>query len=111
MENFPYKPDFGSRCKPRYNTITSKFENETEETRLITSGKLRIWDNLNFSSRTPEEMTAVHTFFETVKEDLEAFTITIDGESVTGKIDKDTFWYSRVAPAVYDYGFTFREVS
>lgn len=110
MANFPYSPDFGATCKPRYNTKTTKFENETEETRLITSGKLRTWENLPFSSRKPVEMDAVNTFFDTIKEDLDSFTITIDGESVTGKIDKGSFWYSRKAPEVYNYGFTFREV-
>lgn len=110
MENFPYSPDFGAKCKPRYNTESTKFENETEETRLITSKKLRTWEDLPFSSRSPEEMEVVHDFFDTVKEDLESFTITIDGESVTGKIDKGSFWYSRIAPVVYNYGFTFREV-
>ncbi len=110
MENFPYKPDFGARCKPRYNTETERFENQSEETRLLDSTKLRTWDDLPFSSRGPTEMTAVKTFFDIVKEDLEAFTITIDEEVVTGKINKDSFWYIRVAPAVYNYGFTFREV-
>lgn len=110
METFPYRPDFGANCKPRYNTETTRFENEVEQTRLITSKKLRTWESLPFSSRSPEEMDAVITFFETVKEDLEAFTITIDGEEVIGKIDKGSFWHSRIAPAVYNYGFTFREV-
>ncbi len=110
MENFPYAPDFGATCKPRYNTQTTKFENETEETRLITPTKLRTWSDLAFSSRDTDEMAAVLTFFDTVQEDVEAFTITIDGESITGKIDKDSFQHIRVAPYVYNYSFTFREV-
>ncbi|MDD4980703.1 MAG: hypothetical protein PHC54_05495 [Candidatus Omnitrophica bacterium] len=110
MENFPYSPDFGARCKPRYNTESTKFENETEETRLITSKKLRTWQDLPFSSRDAAEMAAVNTFFDTVKEDLEEFTITIYGESVTGKIEKDSFWCVRIGSVVYNYGFTFREV-
>ena len=109
MENFPYSPDFGAKCKPRYNTSTTKFENETEETRLLTSKQLRAWEDLPFSGRGATEMTAVKTFFATVYEDLEEFTITIDGEVITGKINKDSFWYVRVGPAVYNYGFTFRE--
>lgn len=110
MENFPYAPDFGAKCKPRYNTNTEKFENETEETRLLTSKKLRTWEDLPFTSRNSAEMAAVNTFFDTVTEDLEEFTITIDGESITGKIAKDSFWYARIGPAVYNYSFTFREV-
>ncbi len=110
MENFTYNPDFGYKCKSQYNTETSKFENETEETRLLTSQKLRIWEDLLFSTRTLAEVEAVITFFDTVKKDLEFFTFTLDGEEITGKIDKGSFWYTRIAPEVYNYGFTFREV-
>lgn len=110
METFPYKPDFGAKCKPRYNTATTRFENETEETRLLTSKKLRTWEDLPFSSRDLTEMAAVNAIFDAVNEDLEEITITIDGEEVAGKIAKDSFWYARIAPLVYDYGFTFREV-
>lgn len=110
METFPYSPDFGARGKPRYNTETTVFENETEETRLKTSKKLRTWEDLPFTSRDTTEMDAVEDFFETVKEDLEPFILTIRGEAVVGKFVKDSFWYVQVGPAVFNYGFGFREV-
>ena len=110
MADFPYSPDFGARRKPRYNTATTKYENEVEDSRLLTSQKLRTWENLLFSSRKAAEMSAVDTIFDTYKEDLTEFTIEIDEETVTGKIDKGSFWSARVGPAVYDYGFPFREV-
>ena len=110
MADFAYSPNFGARCKPRYNTATTRYENEAEDSRLLTSQKLRIWENLTFSARGSAEMAAVNTFFDTYKEDLTEFTMSIDDETVTGKIDKGSFWYVRVGPAVYDYGFTFREV-
>jgi hypothetical protein len=110
MADFPYSPNFGARCKPRYNTETTKYENEEEDSRLLTSKKLRTWENLTFSARTPTEMTAVNIFYDTYKEDLTAFSMVIDGETVTGKMDKGSFWFVHTAPYVYEYGFTFREV-
>jgi len=110
MDTFPYAPDFGAKCKPRFNTASSQFENIEEETRLLTSKKLRTWDDLPFSSRGPTEMAAVEAFFDAVCENLTAFSLTIDGEAVTGKFVKDSFWHIRVAPYVYNYGFGFQEV-
>ncbi len=111
MADFPYLPDpFDNKCKSRYNTESTIYENKVEDSRLITSKKLRTWEELKFTVRTKSEMDAAIVFFDLKKENLTSFSISIDGETVTGKFIKDSFWNSRRSYAVYDYGFGFQEV-
>lgn len=110
MADFAYSPDFNYKVKPRYNVLTSTFENKTEQSRLKSSKKLRAYE-LNFTNRPQAEMNAVNTFFDTKKGSLTAFTVNIEGVDVLGKFVEDSFFYQRVASAVYSYGFNFQEVA
>ncbi len=109
MADFIYTPDFNYKCKPRYNVESTEFENQAEESRLITSKKQRTWEDLIFTSRNKTEFDAVMAFYDSKHENLDSFTLEIDGETVTGKFVKDSFWYVLRAYRVYDYGFGFKE--
>lgn len=109
MADFPYKPDFKYRVKPAYNVLISKFENQVEQRRLKTSGKLRPWD-LIFQNVDKTEMDAVNTFFDNKKGELTSFTIDLDGSEVLGRFGEGSFWSQPVAYQVYHYGFLFQEV-
>lgn len=108
MDNFPYSPDFKYKVTPRYNVESTQYENKVEDSRLITSKKLRTLE-LSFTSRNKTEKDTAVAFFDTQKENLTAFTITIDGEVITGKFEPGTFWHSPVSAGIYEYGFTFQE--
>jgi hypothetical protein len=110
MDNFPYSPDFKYKIVPRYNVATTQFENKVKEGRLLTSKKLRIFELSTFTSRSKTEIDTVNAFFDAQKENLYSFTLTIDGETVTGEFEPGTFWYSKVSAGIYEYGFTFQEV-
>jgi hypothetical protein len=109
MADFVYKPDFGYKTKPFYNVLRTKFDNKVEQRRLKTSQKLRSWE-LSFNNRSTTEKNAVSTFYDDKKGSLTAFSISIDGSDVTGIFVEDSFWYERIAPNVYNYGFEFEEV-
>jgi hypothetical protein len=109
MADFAYSPDWNLRTKPNYNVAISKFRNNAEQRRLISSQKLRKWD-LEFKSRDSAEMAAVNTFYDTKYGPLTSFTMLIDGETVTGRFEEDSFWSEKIAPGLYNYGFTFQEV-
>jgi hypothetical protein len=110
MDNFPYSPDFKYKVTSRYNVESTQYENKVEDSRLITSKKLRTFELSAFTSRLKAEIDAVIAFFDAQKENLTPFTITIDEESITGKFEPGTFWYSKVSAGIYEYGFTFQEV-
>ena len=109
MADFAYSPDFNYKVKPHYNVLVSAFENKVEQTRLKSSKKLRSYE-LNFTNRSQAEMTAVNAFFDAKKGSLTTFTVNIDGVDVLGRFVQDSFFYQRVAGAVYTYGFNFQEV-
>lgn len=111
MAVFPYSPDFGYEGKHRYNVGVSQFENQVEEARLLSSKKLRTWDNLEFTARTKTERDAAVAFFDSQKENLTEFDLVIDGETVTGKFVPDTFKDKRVAYGIWHYYFGFKETA
>ncbi len=109
MDNFPYSPDFKYKVTPKYNVESTQYENKVEDSRLLTSKKLRTFE-FPFTVRPKTEMDIVIAFFDTQKENLNPFTVTIDGEIITGKFEPGTFWYSPISAGIYEYGFTFQEV-
>jgi hypothetical protein len=109
MADFAYKPDFNYEGSPNYSVLRSEFENGFDQTRLVHSQKLRKFQ-LTFANRKSDEMSAVHTFFGTKKGTLTAFTISIDGEDVTGRFVQDSFKYTRTGPLTWDYSFAFDEI-
>ncbi len=111
MADFIYKPNFDYKCKPRYNVETTEFENQAEESRLISTKKLRTWEDLMFTSRYKAEFDAVVAFYDSKYENLESFTMELGGETVTGKFIKDSFWHILRAYGIYDYGFGFKEIA
>jgi hypothetical protein len=109
MADFPYKPDFKYKIKPRFNVGTTQFDNEVAEARLLTSKKLRSIE-LSATARLKAEMDAIIAFFDSKYENLTSFTLEIDGETITGKFEPGSFWYSLVSAGIYEYGFNFQEV-
>jgi phage-related protein len=109
MADFIYSPDFSYEVKPRYQVNRTKFENNYDQRRLITSTKLRMF-RLVFNNRSTTEMSAVKTFFDSKKGSLTSFTLNIESEDVRGIFVEESFTHSRIAPNVYSYQFDFEEV-
>jgi hypothetical protein len=109
MADFLYSPDFKYNVKPSYDVAVTDHENRSEQRRLLNTTKLREY-SLKFTNRTNTERDAVDTFFDAKKGALTAFTIDVDGEEVTVRFVKDSFWWSKVAYQVYNYGFQVKEV-
>lgn len=109
MATFGYSPDFNYRVTPKYSVLRTRFENNVEQRRLRTSRKLRTFD-LTFENRSTTEVEAVIDFFDARKGSLDEFDLVIAGETVNGVFVEDSFFYQRLAPNVYAYGFQFEEV-
>lgn len=109
MADFAYSPDWNFKSQPKYNVAITKFRNNFEQRRLISSKKLGKWD-FEFKSRDTTEMAAVNTFYDTKYGALSSFTMDIDGVTVTGRFEEDSFWSEKIAPGLYNYGFSFQEV-
>lgn len=109
MADFAYKPDFGYQTAPEYDVLRVKFENNMDQRRLRTSTKIRKY-KLVFDNRDGTEKDAVKAFFDAKFGSLTAFSITIDGEDVTGIFVEETFSFVRKAPDVYSYQFEFEEI-
>lgn len=109
MADFAYNPDWKYKVSPDYNVLVSKFENKVEQRRLKSSAKLRKWE-LGFSTRNTTEFNTVKSFFDTKKGAWTSFTMSLDGETVTGRFEEESFWFIPLASGIWNYGFTFQEV-
>lgn len=109
MADFAYSPDFQYKVNPDHNVLISEFENGYEQRRLKHENKIRTFD-LSFKARTNTEFAAVLSFFDTKKGALTAFTMDLDGSTITGRLVPGSFVYTLRAYHIYDYAFRFREV-
>lgn len=109
MADFPYKPDFGYKIKPKYNTLRKKYANNVDQVRLMSSQKTRDFD-LPFSNRSQTERNAVEDFYDAKTGAATTFTIEIDGEEITVRFVEESLEIVRKAPGIYDYSFQCEEV-
>lgn len=109
MADFPYKPDFGYKVQPKYNTLVKRYANNVDQARLVSSQKLRTM-TLPFSNRNGTEKDAAEAFYDTKKGATTTFTVEVDGETITGRFIEGTFSFVHKAGDVYDYEFQFEEV-
>jgi hypothetical protein len=109
MADFLYNHDFGCKVEPDYNVLQKQYANWADQARLVSSGKLR-QANPTYSVRTKTEVDAVIAFFDSKKGGLTAFTININGEEMTVRFVKGSFWHVKDSPNSWSYGFKIMEV-
>lgn len=110
MADFTYKPDFGYKVIPRFNTITKKYASGVDQVRLVGTKKLRTFE-MSFNNRTKAERDAVIAFYDSKYGATIPFTISIDGEDILGRFIEESLSMVRINPNVYSYSFQFEEIA
>lgn len=110
MADFTYKPDFGYKVIPRFNTIVKKYASGVDQVRLVGTKKLRTFE-FSFSNRKPAERDAVLAFYDSKYGATTPFTMSIDGVDISGRFVEESLSVTRLAPNVYSYSFQFEEIA